>query len=212
MRPVHRLVLVVLLACLGGAALADPEEDYEAGLKSYRAGDVVGAMGALQRAADAGHAKAQSLLAEILDWTNFDDAIDLYRKSAAQGDPEGMFGLGTRLVSGEGVKQDVMAGRAWILKAAEKGHGPAINVMAQAYLKGELGYTEADRNTPQALEWIKRAAANDYLPAVDALADAYASGNGFGLAADPALAEQYLAQSYRIRKVEPTKKKKQRRM
>lgn len=213
MQPVRSLVLFALLACLAGPSSAGPEEDYQAGVKSHSVGDIVGAMAPLRRAALAGHAKAQSLLAEILDRTDFDeDAVELYRKAAAQGDPDGMFGLGTMIVSGEGTKKDPLAGRVWIQKAAEQGHQQAINVIAQGYLKGELGFTAADRDTPQALEWVKRAAANDYLPAIDALAAAYATGNGFGLAADRALAEQYQAQANRIRNVDPGKKKKQRRI
>lgn len=213
MRLACSLSLFALLVCLGGSAQADTEADYQAGLKSHRAGDIVGAMPPLRRAALAGHAKAQALLADILDRTDFDtDAVELYRKSAAQGDPDGMFGLGTMIVSGEGVKRDPAGGRVWIQKAAELGHLQAINVMAQGYLKAELGFAPADRDTPEAFEWVKRAAANDYLPAIDALAAAYATGNGFGLAADRSLADQYQAQANRIRNIEPGKKKKQRRM
>lgn len=212
MRLVRSLSLFALLACLGGSVLAEPEEDYQAGLKSHSVGDIVGAMSPLRRAALAGHAKAQALLAEILDRTDFDeDAVDLYRKAAAQGDPDGMFGLGTMIVSGEGVKKDPAAGRVWIQKAAELGHLQAINVMAQGYIKAELGISPAERDTPEALAWVKRAAANEYLPAIDALAAAYATGNGYGLAVDRALADQYQAQANRIRNVDPAKKKKQRR-
>lgn len=195
-------------------ALAGPEEDYQAGLKSFRNGDVVGAMTPLRGASLAGHAKAQALLAEILDRTDFDeDAIALYRKSAEQGEPDGMFGLGVMIASGEGTKKDLLVGRGWIYKAAEKGQVMAINVIAQAYLKGELGYTEADRNTPEALVWIKRAAASDYLPAIDALAAAYATGSGLSVATDRELADQYQAQANRIRNIDSAKgKKKQRRM
>lgn len=203
----------LLLACLGGSAIAGPEEDFQAGAKSLSVGDVVGSMTPLRRAALAGHAKAQVMLAEILDRSEFDDeAVDLYRKAAEQGNIDGMFGLGAMTVAGEGIKKDVAAGRAWILKAAEQGQPQAINVIAQAYLNAELGMTAADRETPEALAWVKRAAANDYLPAIDALTAAYASGNGLGVAADRGLAEQYQAQANRIRNVEPGKKKKQRRM
>lgn len=197
-----------------GGLVAAPEDDYQAGLKSYRNGDIVGAMTPLRQASLEGHAKAQALLAEILDRTDFDeDAIALYRKSADQGDLDGMFGLGVMTVSGEGTKKDLLAGRAWILKAAESGHVLAINAIAQGYMKGELGFTENDRNTPDALRWVKRAAENDYLPAIDALAAAYSSGNAFGLPVDRALSDQYQAQANRIRNLDPGKgKKKQRRI
>ena len=208
------VVLLVSMMCISSSVLAGADEDYQAGVKSFRDGDVVGAMTPLRSASLAGHAKAQALLAEILDRTDFDeDAIALYRKSAAQGEPDGMFGLGVMVAAGEGTKKDVLAGREWILKAAEKGLALAVNVVAQAYLKGELGYIEADRNTPEALTWIKRAAANEYLPAIDALAAAYTTGSGLPVEVDRVLAEQFQSQANRIRNIDPSKgKKKQRRM
>lgn len=208
------LCLASGLVLFSASLFAAAEDDYQAGLKSYRNGDIVGAMTPLRQASLEGHAKAQALLAEILDRTDFDeDAIALYRKSAEQGDLDGMFGLGVMIVSGEGTKKDLLAGRAWILKAAESGHVLAINAIAQGYLKGELGFSEADRNTPDALNWTKRAADNDYLPAIDALAAAYGGGNAFGVQIDHALAERYQAQANRIRSLDPGKgKKKQRRL
>lgn len=214
MRLARCLCLASGLVLFSASLFAAAEDDYQAGLKSYRNGDIVGAMSPLRQASLEGHAKAQALLAEILDRTDFDeDAIALYRKSAAQGDLDGMFGLGVMIVSGEGTKKDLPTGRAWILKAAEAGHVLAINAIAQGYLKGELGFTEAERNTPDALHWAKRAADNDYLPAIDALAAAYGSGNALGVQVDRTLSERYQAQANRIRSLDPGKgKKKQRRL
>jgi len=208
------VLLVSGLMCVSSAVLAGSEEDYQAGVKSFRDGDVVGAMTPLRAASLAGHAKAQALLAEILDRTDFDeDAVALYRKSAAQGDPGGMFGLGAMIAAGEGAKKDLLLGREWILKAAEKGLVIAVNVVAQAYLRGDLGYTEADRNTQEALNWLKLAATNEYLPAIDALVAAYSTGTGLPVEVDRVLAEQYQAQANRIRNIDPNKaKKKQRRV
>ena len=207
------LILCVLGQCAAGIAWADTEGNFQAGLKSYREGDVVGAMVPLRAAALENHPKAQALLAEILDRTDFDeDALALFRKSAEQGDPDGMFGLGAMLVSGEGGEKDEATGRVWILKAAEAGQLLAINVIAQAYLKGELGYNEADSASPDGQRWIKLAAENAYLPAIDALAVAYETGTGLGLQADAVLAEHYRSQANRIRNLDPAKgKKKQRR-
>lgn len=199
-----------LLAGLLSMALAGPNEDYQAGFKSFQEGDVVGAMGPLRNAANAGHPKAQVLLAEILDRSEFDeDAVALYRKAADQGDPDGMFGLGAMLAAGEGVKKkEPVEGRKWIEKAAGLDQKQAINVMAQAYLKGELGLSEADRDTPQALHWVRLSAENDYLPAIDALAAAYTNGDRLGVTADKAMADRYLAQANRLRNIDPTKAKK----
>lgn len=199
-----------LFALALSGAVAGPNEDYQSGFKSFQDGDVVGAMTPLRNAANAGHAKAQVLLAEILDRSEFDeDAIALYRKAAEQGDPDGMFGLGAMLAAGEGIKKkDPLAGRQWIQKAAELGHKQSINVMAQAYLKSELGFSEAERETPEALRWVTLAAESDYLPALDALIAAYSQGNRWGLTVNKPLAEQYQAQANKIRNVDPVKAKK----
>jgi len=202
-------LLAGLLVC-SGACLAGPEEDYQAGFKSYQAGDVVGAMPGLRKAANAGHAKAQVLLAELLDRAEFDEeAVAYYRKAADQGDADGMFGYGVMVAAGEGVKKkDPLEGRRWIRKAAELGHKQAINVLGQAYLNAELGLAEADRQSREALRWVELAAQNDYLPAVDALAEAYRTGSGLPVAANARLAEEYVAQANRLRGIDPAKKKK----
>jgi TPR repeat protein len=195
---------------LSPLALAGPDDDYQAGLKSFQDGDVVGAMTPLRSAASAGYSKAQVLLAEILDRSEFDeDAVALYRMAAIQGDPDGMLGLGAMLVAGEGVKsKETVEGRLWIQRAADKGQKQAISVMAQAYLKGELGLSEADRMTPAALQWVILAADNNYLPAIDALIVAYSKGELLAVTPNPALVEKYQAQANKIRNVDPAKAKK----
>lgn len=197
---------VLFLAVHGYAA---PDDDYAAALKSYQAGDVVGAMPGLRKAANGGHAKAQVLLAELLDRSEFDEeAVGYYRKAAEQGDADGMFGYAVMLAAGEGLKKkDPLEARRWFLRAAEAGHAQATNVLAQAYLKGELGFVDADRESPEALRWIERAALNDYLPAIDALSEAYRTGRGLPVAADEKLAAEFLARSNRLRGIDPAKKK-----
>lgn len=207
-------VLAAGLLSLSSFAWADADEDYKLGVGRFENGDMAGAMISLRKAVDAGHLKAMVQMAEILDISDFDeDAIALYRRAAEKGDPDGMFGLGAMTVTGEGLKEkDPVEGLRWIRKAAELGQVQAINFMAQTYLKAELGLTEADRNTPEALRWVTEAAKKDYLPAVDALAEAYRTGGTLAVAADPALAEEYVAQGNRIRKFEPGKGKKKKKV
>lgn len=195
---------------LSTLAVADDKDDYDQGYRQFYDGDMTSAMTSLRKAAAAGHVKAMVLLAEILDSSEFDEeAIALYRQAAEKGDPDGMLGLGAMAAAGEGLKEKNPAeGLHWMRKAAELGQPQAVIVMAQAYLKGELGFTEADRNTPEALRWVKEAAQKDYLPAVDALAQAYQAGGTLSVAADPKLAAEYVAQSYKIRQIEPVKGKK----
>lgn len=192
--------------CLVVAALvsmstvqAGPEEDYREGARSYSRGDLMGAMPLLKGAADAGHAAAQALYGLILDRADSDEeAVDYYRKSAEQGNPDGQFGYGSMLASGEGIKRDVDQGRQWIVKAGEQGHKLAINELALAYLKGQLNIPLEERQGAVALRWIRQAAENDFVPAMEAVAEAYKTG-AFGLAADPGQAEAWAGKARKAR-------------
>lgn len=199
-RPVFRF-WVVLFAWHAMAAGAAPQDDFHAGSQAFRAGDVVQAMALLKRAADAGHAPAQSLLAYILDKAEFnEEAVAYYRKAAAQGDAEGEFGLGSMYAAGEGVGRDPAEARKWITRAAQKGHPGAINALAQAYITGGLGIDEAQRNGAEALHWIRRAAEAGYWPAIERLAIAYRTG-AYGLAIDLEQAEALAARARAARGV-----------
>ena len=182
---------------------AGPVEDYESGKKAFRAGDIVGSMAPLKRASEAGHAAAQALYGQILDRSELDEeAIEWYRKSAEQNDPDGQFGLGSMLASGEGGKRDVVAARKWIERSAEQGHVQAINLLAQSYINGQLGLTEEERSGPRALAVLKKAADLDFLPAMDALAQAYATGS-YGAVPDPGLSETYAKKAREKRNAKP---------
>lgn len=177
-------ILALLIAIPALPAVAGPKEDYQQGERSYRAGDVIGAMAQLKKSADAGYAPAQALLGEILDRAEFDeDAVEYYRKAAAQGDADGELGLGSMYAAGEGVKRDFGQALKLVTMAAEKGHARAINTLAQAYLNGDWGLVEGKRDNTVALGWIRKAAESNYLPALDGLARAYRNGD-FGLAPD----------------------------
>lgn len=194
-------LLRALAACAGALALASasasPDEDFRQGSRSYAQGDVMTAMTRLKIAADAGHAAAQALYAQILDRADSDDeAVLYYRKSAEQGDADGEFGYGSMLASGEGIKRDLDAGRQWITRAAEQGHRLAINELAMAYLTGQLAIPADARGGDEALRWIRRAADNEFVPAMEALAEAYRAG-GYGFAVDLKLSDDWAA---RVRK------------
>lgn len=191
----------LLLLCQAGVVRAAPEDDFRAGSEAYRSGDVVQAMAVLKKSADAGHAPSQALLAYILDKAEFnDEAFAYYRKAAAQGDPDGEFGLGSMYAAGEGVKRDTAEARKWITRAAEKSHASAINALAEAYIKGELGIEESQRNSTEALRWVRRAADSGNLPATERLAIAYRTG-AYGLSVDLQQAEALDAKARAIRGV-----------
>lgn len=181
---------VVGVLLMVGVASAGVEEDYAAGMVAYNRGDFVSAMPGLRKAADAGHAESQAVLASILEVAESkEEAVAYYRKSAAAGNINGTYGLATMLASGEGVKKDVREARRLFNKAAESGHQLAIGVMAQAYIRGELELTEQERAGPEALKWINRAADNGFMVALEALEKAYRNGE-LGLAVDVAKADQ----------------------
>jgi TPR repeat protein len=192
--------MIFAFLCTGAApTLAAPEDDYRTGERAYQTGDVSGAMQALRRAADAGHAPAQVLLADILDKAEFnEEAVVYYRKAASQGNADGEFGLGNMYASGEGVDRNLAEARNWYTRAAGKNHPQAINVLAQAYMRGGLDIADKDRGTEQAANWIKRAAGNNYLPAIDYLAKAYRTGAP-GLAVDIKQAEVLEARAAGLR-------------
>lgn len=183
------------------AEAVNPEKSYAAASKAYKEGDVARAMSLLKPAADAGHAPSQALLGFILDKSLFyDEALAYYRKSAEQGNADGLYGLGVMYSEGSGVKKDFVEARRLITSAAERGNKEAVNVMAQACINGGLGLDDAARRGPEALAWIKRSADNNDLPSIDALAAAYLSGQ-YGLAPDTKKAEVLIAKANKLRGV-----------
>ncbi len=172
-------------------ALAGPAEDYSEGSKHYESGDLITALPPLRKAADAGHASAQALLAEILQQADSGpEAIAYFRKAAVQGNADGQFGLGSMLAAGEGEDKNLGEALKWITKAAEQGHKLAINELALAYITGQLGVTEKQQQSADALRWINIAAENGYITAMEKLASAYRNGE-LGLAVDLKLADQW---------------------
>lgn len=188
-------------------AVPTPAEDYEAGVKADSKHDSMGALTLFKRAADAGHDQAQARYAGYLKRGQLiPEALKYYRLSV-QGNRDGQYGLGGMYEEGEGVKQDFGIARFLFGLAAEQGHQEASIRLAEAYLKGQAGLDETDRQSPAALSCIRRAAGYDHLPALDALAAAYREGK-FGLIADPEQADVIVAITNRIRGVVVKEKKK----
>ena len=180
----------ILTLLAGGPAHAGPEEDFASGMISYRRADFATAIPTLRKAADAGHAQAQALLASILDAADQDEeAVAYYRKSAASGNLDGIFGLGTMLAAGEGVAKDVKEARKLYTRAAEGGHKLAIAAMAEAYIRGELSISEGERKGADALKWISLAADDNVVAALEEMEKAYRTGD-YGLAMDSVKADQ----------------------
>jgi uncharacterized protein len=174
-----------------GPARAGPAEDYAEGARQYAAGDLIAAMPLLRRAADAGDPAAQAAMGEILDRADSGaEAIEYYRKSAAQGYADGQFGYGSMIAAGQFAPKDLGEARKWIVLAAEQGHKLAISELAFAYINGGLGIDEAARHGVEALRWIRAAAENRDVTAMEKLAVAYRSGD-LGLDIDPKASERW---------------------
>ena len=179
------------------AALAAPADDHQRGVLAYNRGDVSGAMSALRGPAKAGYAPSQVLLAFILDRADFtEEAFALYRDAALQDDTEGHLGVGNAYLTGRGVAKDEK--RAWqhFSKAADLGHPAAIEIVAEAHVKGQLGQGGAPPD--QALAAVRRAADRGHLASIDALAQAYRNGR-WGLAVDPQQAASWQGRSTQLR-------------
>lgn len=193
-----RLACAALLCC-AVAAHATPDDDHQRGLKAYQQGDVVTAMGLLRAPAAAGHAASQSLLAFILDRADFpEDALRLYRLAATQGDAEAHAALANFYLTGRGIAKDEKQALALFSKAAELGHAQAIQVMADAHIKGLMGLGLAPRDNAATVSALRRAAEQGYLPAAEALAQAYRSGE-HGLPVDSVQAVQWQARIAELR-------------
>jgi TPR repeat protein len=192
---------IVALVC-AAPLLAAPEDDYARGRLAYQRGDVVGAMTALRAGAKAGHAPSMSMLAFILDRSDFiDEAFALYRDAAALDDADANAGLANAYLTGRGVAKDENAAFRHFSKAAELGNALSIEVVASAYLGGPLAkVAPADDALAQAA--LKRAALRNHLPSVEALAQAHQSGR-FGLPVDPQQAAIWQARAVELRKLKP---------
>ncbi len=131
--------------CMGAllaaaAALAGPAEDVQQAETAYLAGDLPTAMSLLRRAADQDHPLAQARLGDLLRLAGYEaDAVEVYRKAAAKGDPAGEVGLGRAYADGAGIAQDPAKALELYRKAEQKNYGPAYDMLARAYRTGTLG-------------------------------------------------------------------------
>lgn len=174
--------------------MADPVQDHQRGLLAYQRGDMMSAMAALRPAAQAGHAPSQSLLAYILDRADLaEQAVQLWRQAAAQGDAEAHAGLANMALTGRGIAKDEKLALQHFSEAAARGHEASVEWLADAWLSGRLG-TQAAEQPEQARAVLLRAAGQGHLPSMDALAARYRSGRP-GWPLDTAEADRWQARA-----------------
>lgn len=196
---VQRLLVAVAASMVCGVGTAGPPEDHEAGLQAYRRGDVTGAMLPLRRAADAGHAPSQTLLAFILDSAGLTpEAIALYRRAAEQGHVDAEVALGALLADGRGAAGNPREAFQLFARAADRGDPRAIRALADIYLRDDRAMLGDEATDAKALAALRRAGEMDHAGAVERLVRVYREGQ-LGVAADAAEAARWQARLTRLR-------------
>ena len=139
MKNLHVLLMVSLLTCAGGVAIA---QDYDAGLKAAQAGDFQTALKEWNPLADQGDADAQHNLGVM--YANGRGVVEddaeaarWYRLAADQGLADAQHNLGWMYADGEGVPEDDAEAVRWYRLAADQGLAGAQYNLGLMYANGE---------------------------------------------------------------------------
>jgi TPR repeat protein len=136
--------------------MADPQSDFEAGRKAFIEEDLINSMALLESASNQGHLDAKVLLGYVLERAGENEqAIQLYRSAAEQGNPGGELVLGQRYASGEGVEQSFEEALMWINRAVDQEHPEALLFLGEMY---ELGGIGLEKDMQEATRLWRRAA------------------------------------------------------
>jgi TPR repeat protein len=138
--------------------------------------DVDRAFAGARLKADAGDAVAQFSIGALLYYgsENLPQAIDWFRKAAAQGYAPAEFQMGQLYDFGFGVPQNDADALGWYRKAAAHGHAPAQRLVGDFYRKGRA----VTQDPAEAARWYRQAADGDDLLAQYQLGQLYFSGSG----------------------------------
>ena len=130
------------------------EENFQQAQKSFNEGNYEEYYRLYRKAAEQGHADAQTFVGSWYEWGDLfaavekdhKQAVEWYRKAAEQGDDYGQLLLGKVYFKGKGVSQDYDKAAEWYLKSAAQGRAGALYELAVMY---ENGYG-VKRNLPTA--------------------------------------------------------------
>lgn len=121
----------------------------------------------------------------------FADGTQPLPSLADEGLPDAEYDYGMRLINGHDYKQDPVAGRQWIEKAAKQGKTEAETQLGKMCLDGEgvpaNVAPEASHDYKCAKKWLKKAAEQDNLAAKNKLAGMYRLGMGVPVDTNKAL-------------------------
>jgi hypothetical protein len=179
------------LACPDGGAA-----QLSAGIAAYNSRDLQAAFRNLRTSADCGNQDAQVNLGyiyargEVGGQPNQQEALHLYKLSAAQGNGEGMNAIGYKYQFGTGVAPDIGTAVRWYCKAVAKGNGRALNNLAILYDHG-IGVPQ---NSDAARDLWRQAGEHGHSNGFFNLGLSYIQGPG---KLDPKQGEQFLIQAAR---------------
>ena len=162
LRLIAGLALAALAASTGARAQSDDE--------------VERAFAAARRRANAGDVVAQFSLGSLLYYGSKDtaQAVDWFRRAAAQAYAPAEFQMGLIYDFGFGVVQSDSEALAWYRKAATHGSAPGQRTLADFYRKGR----SVPADPAEALRWYQRAAEADDIRAQYQLGDMYFNASG----------------------------------
>lgn len=148
----------------------------------------------IDRAAEHGQVDAMMLLARLrgdepeqYDFTR--DILPLYMKSIEAGEPDAMQIIGTKLLRGEDMEQDVPRGINYMKEAADLGQDDAMVQLASLHLAG----IHVESSTEKALNYVNEALKFENGTAAYILGFLYETG--YGVSADESKAIDYYKQS-----------------
>ena len=133
----------------------------------------------LRKAAEEGHAAAQSRLGFCYDVgegfeKNSALALTWYRKAAEQGEPNAQFRLGDFYSRGQGVEKNPILAAEWFQKSADQGNSMAQFSIGHCFAFGSGVKKDAEK----AVEWYRKAAEQGELLAQFSLGYCYSEGEG----------------------------------
>jgi TPR repeat protein len=158
------IVLELLLGLYVHANVhANVHADFESASAAYRAQDYGTAFQAFHELADAGDARAQSVIAIMYKYgegiaTDLPTAYHWYLKAATRGYPPAQYNVGVMLADGLGIEQNSAQALVWLLKAADAGYERARDKIAAldgASYASPDGTPVALLQPPEPIAWSK---------------------------------------------------------
>lgn len=165
-RLVARLTLAAAMLVVSAAAFAADSALDEA-LKAYEAGNYTSAANLLKPLAESGDGVAQHRLSVMHFYgkgvpEDERKAVDWARASAAKGNSDAMYFLGTMFVFGDDAPKQVddpdREAAKWYFEAARTGHADAEYGLGLLFLAGKGVVQDQD----EAIKWIRRAAGHGH--------------------------------------------------